>query len=162
MTGVPVVETHHGLEVSYCGRGYDTRDGYRVIGGCAQVWHSKAEAARAARIAGPAFSAQPAHTALARRLWVLHDDHGGGFLTPAGADDARRDYFQALKAWGYPLSEVEELLVDGTEVDAAPDDEDEPVDVDPEHDDEDLDDELLDDPDRPITDVHLPDDDPDA
>jgi hypothetical protein len=85
----PTIETAHGLEVAYCGRGYDATEGYRLVSGYAKVWHSKAEATKAAQTAGPTFVPVRAHTSLARRLWVVHNDHGGGFLTEAGWERAR-------------------------------------------------------------------------
>lgn len=79
-----------GIEVVYGSRGYDTDEGYRLVdGGHAQVWHAKGPALKVAQALGHGWAPVRAHTAMARRLWVVHRDSGGGFLTRDGYATAR-------------------------------------------------------------------------
>lgn len=77
--------TEDGIEIVFGSRGYDTVEGYRLTtGGHVQIWHARGPAKRAASALGDGWSPVRAHTALARRLWVVHRDAGGGFLTETG------------------------------------------------------------------------------
>lgn len=82
--------TPDGIEIVYGSAGYDTTHGYRLVtGGNAQVWTAKAPAAKVAKALGDGWAPVRAYTAFRRRLWVVHRDAGGGFLTSGGYTTAR-------------------------------------------------------------------------
>jgi hypothetical protein len=95
MAGIAVVPwsvelAPDGIEVVFGSAGYDTAEGYRLVdGGLAMRWDAKGPAARVAAVLGDGWAPVRARTALARRLWVVHRDAGGGFLTRDGYETVR-------------------------------------------------------------------------